>query len=126
MSFRPEELHPLAGLAVPTLLKVLGEYVDKRIALFELFQTTQKHLKYLINVPLGFFMGVAVVNFIEKQTVPWATVVFVLSTLIINIWVCETVIVGLKWRMFEEGKAFHETGGKILEEYYGIKGEAAE
>lgn len=115
-SFKPENLHPLAGLAIPTMLAVMSKKVDEKLKLFYLFQATERRVRG-IQAGISFCLGAVCVS--PGAILPRVTVLAELAILIVALYITSSTIIGLKWCMYDEAKAFHEASSKIFEEFYG-------
>jgi hypothetical protein len=120
MSFKPENLHPLAGLAIPTMIEVLLDKTKEQIEIFMLFGKTHNHL-ITLSMITGGMTGASLARAVFDPSTPKVAVFLVLIVLSLSVWLCDYRIVNLKWRAFDRGKAYHETLDRVGREYYGDK-----
>ncbi|TSA55977.1 hypothetical protein D4R42_04475 [bacterium] len=119
MSFKPENLHPLAGIAIPTLIGVMVDKTTDGIDLFEMFETTLQILE-VVGTTTAAVTGALAVWSIWHPTVPISLLTLECGILTLALTVCYMHISATKWWVFERAKAYHEAVAKIIEEFYGI------
>ncbi len=112
MSFKPEDLHPLAGIAVPTLIKVMTEQIDDKFELFAMFERS----KSIINTASIVTALIGVASMITTSRINvW---VFMILTIVLHR--CYDVLKCLQWTAFDEAVAFQDAAEKIVKDFYGV------
>ena len=120
MSFKPENLHPLAGLAIPTMIEVMLDKTTDEMELFKMFETTLRILE-VVGVTAAAATGALAVWSVWHPTVPILTLTLECGILTLALTICQMHISATKWWVFDRAKAYHETINKIIEEFYGEK-----
>ncbi len=119
MSFKPENLHPLAGIAIPTMIREMMKQTNEQLELFTLFEVTSIRLKWL-SIAISGSSGVTIGLALSRGFVfADATLLFTLFVLAVWVNLCRRVIDNLKWTAYDKGKAFHEATTQIITEFYG-------
>ena len=121
LSFKPEELHPLAGMAIPTMVGVMLEETDDAIELFGVLERTHRIVEgtAIATAVIGGVLGVLTI--LAGAPLPMTVVTLEFGILTLALTICQMHISGTKWWVFDRAKAYHEAATKIVEEFYSVE-----
>ena len=117
MSFKPEDLSPLAGIAIPTMLQVILDEADDHVEAFDALKATQRHVE-LITYGTAAAAGITIIQAVSNSDYILLTAEFGILTA--ALYLCRVQIEAVKWWMLDTAKAFHDAAAQIIKEYYGV------